>query len=220
MRTYCARWLTPDQQLASKLQRLGYTELPGQTGELRRKPCTFRPRIELKRLVYFLVSLFTSLYFPEDWPTFVNQQVYPALVAILTAGRAYNFADPYILPKASVAPPLEVPSDVPTSSSADAITGADGAQSNSVSTKEVFEAIVRTTRNRSPTCTSFILVCILKTFVFTGNSSWCYVVPPVSDTLPLTPACIRSDGWPMLATQLPNGPFAPLRPCQLSYARL
>ena len=172
-----------------------------------------------KTLCLFTVLLFSGLYFPEDWPKFVNQQVYPALVAILTAGRAYNFTDPYILPKNTVVPLPGTPSDVPTRSSAEAITGADGTQSNGVLMK-VFEGIVRTTRNRSPTCMSSILVCILKIFGFTGNSSWCYVVPPVSDTLPLTPACIHSDGWSTLATQLSSGPFAPSRPCQLSCARL
>ena len=124
------------------------------------------PSDGVKTLCLFTVLLFSGLYFPEDWPKFVIQQVYPALVAILTAGRTYNLTDPYILPKNTVAPLPETPSDVPARSSADAITGADGAQSNGVLMKEVFEGIVRATRNRSPTCTSFILVCILKTFVF------------------------------------------------------
>jgi len=87
-----------------------------------------------------------------DWPTFVNQQVYPALVAILTAGRAYNFTDPYVLPENSAGSLPETPSDAPTSSSADAITGADGALSNGVSMKKVFQGVVQTTRDRSPTC--------------------------------------------------------------------
>ena len=103
-------------------------------------------------------SLFNGLYFPGDWPTFVNQQVYPALVAILTAGRAHNFADPYILPKNPVGSLPEIPSDVPTSSSTDAIAGADGALSNGVSMKKVFQDLVRTTRNRTPTCMSLTLV--------------------------------------------------------------
>ena len=155
---YCVRWLTPDQQLALKLQRVGYTGLPGQVGELKRKSCTFRLRIQLKNCVCFAESLFNGLYFPTNWPTFVNQQVYPALVAILTAGRAYNFTDPYVLPKNPVGILPGTPPDAPTSSSTDAIAGADGVLSNGVSIKKVFQDLVRTTRNRTPTCMSSFLI--------------------------------------------------------------
>ena len=106
----------------------------------------------------FPESLFNGLYFPGDWPTFVNQQVYPVLVAILTAGRAYGFTDPYILPTNPVGSLPDTPSDVPASSSTDAIAGADGALSNGVSMKKVFQDLVRTTRNRTPTCTFLVTI--------------------------------------------------------------
>jgi len=46
---YCARWLTSDQQLALRLQRAGYTGLPGHAGELKRKSfVTSRLRSQFK----------------------------------------------------------------------------------------------------------------------------------------------------------------------------
>ena len=88
----------------------------------------------------------------------MNQQLYPALVAILTAGRAYGFTDPYILPENPVGPLPNTPPDAPTSSSADAIVGADGALSDGVPMAKVFRHIVATTREITLTCTSSIFV--------------------------------------------------------------
>lgn len=135
----------------------------------------------------------------------MNQQIYPALVAILAAGRAYNFTDPYILPENPVGSLPETPSDVPTTSSVDAITGADGAQSDGVSLKVVFQDLVRTTRNRSPTCMSSSS--LSKIFELTGALSWCYVVPSVSDTFHLTLPRFRS--W--LANVRTTSPKWPVR---------
>lgn len=100
-------------------------------------------------------SLFGDLYSPINWPTAANQQIYPTLVAILTAGRAYGFADPYILPENPVGPLPETPSGLSGSSySIDAIAGADGAASDGAPLRNVFDDLVATTRDRTPTCKS------------------------------------------------------------------
>ena len=97
--------------------------------------------------------LFSALYFPADWPTIANQVAYPAIVAILTAGRAYGFTDPYILPENPVGSlPVNSTDPSPYSHSLEAITGADGAVSNGVPLKKVFDDLVATTRDVSPTC--------------------------------------------------------------------
>lgn len=97
--------------------------------------------------------IFGGLYFPMDWQTFVNQQVYPKLVAILAAGRAHGFTDPYILPEN---PDRSLPetSSGPTggSYSAEAVAGADGAASDGVPVEKVFDDLVATTRDRTHTC--------------------------------------------------------------------
>lgn len=80
--------------------------------------------------------------------------MYPILVAILTAGRAHGFTDPYILPESPVGPLPETL--LPLSYSIDAIVGADGAASNGVPLTDVFQQHVTATRDRTPTCMSSI----------------------------------------------------------------
>ncbi len=74
---------------------------------------------------------------------------------MLKAGRAHGFADPYILPEHPVGPLPRTPSDL--SYSFDAIIGADGAATDGVPLTDVFQYRVRTTRDRTPTCTYLIL---------------------------------------------------------------
>jgi hypothetical protein len=52
----------------------------------------------------------------------------------------------------------ETSSDVPSAYPLEAIGGADGAPSNDVPLKKVFDDLVATTRDRTPTCMSSILV--------------------------------------------------------------
>ena len=148
-------------------------------------------RTELTRtcLVCSPAALFDGLYWPAYWPTFSNDQIYPALVAILLAGRAYNFTDPYILPENPVGSLPDTPT-VPTTSSADAIAGADGAVSDGVSVKMVFQDLVRTTRELTPTCSSSRSSSVLMIFGLTKVSSRCSVVPLVGGPLSLT-QCIH-----------------------------
>jgi len=109
----------------------------------------------------------------------VNEQAYPAIVAILTAGRAYGFTDPYILPENPVAPPPSSSSNIPPSSyRIEAIGGADGAASNGVPLGDVFDAIVATTRDRTPTCKSSVLV------IFGG-----FVINREIKSVPCGPVC-------------------------------
>ena len=104
-------------------------------------------------------TLFSALYFPANWPTFLNDQVYPTLVAILTAGRAYGFTDCYVLPENPIGL-LPGPPTVQTTSSADAIAGADGVLSDGVPMEKVFHDLVQTTRDRTPTCSSSSILVI------------------------------------------------------------
>lgn len=104
-------------------------------------------------------SLSDAIEFPFDWPSVANEQLYPTVVAILTAGRAYGFTDPYILPENPVEPPpVNSSSPPPSSYPLEAIAGADGVQSNGVPLKNVFDDLVATTRDRTPICTSLDLV--------------------------------------------------------------
>jgi hypothetical protein len=82
--------------------------------------------------------------------------MYPVLVSILAAGRAHGLTDPYILPAAEPVGPLpNIPQRL--SYSLEAIVGADGAASNGVPLEKVFQDLVMTTRDRTPTCMSSIL---------------------------------------------------------------
>ena len=105
--------------------------------------------------------------------------MYPVLIAILKAGRAHGFTDPYILPEQPVGPLPNFPSSL--SYSLDAIVGADGAASNGVPLTDVFQQYVKTTRDHTPTCMSLTFV-IFSILVLTRNSSRCNVVPLVSNT--------------------------------------
>jgi len=126
---------------------------------------------------FFSESLFAILYFPAAWQTSTNEQMYPILVAILTAGRAHGFADPYTLPDKPVASPPEPPSSL--SYSIYGIAGADGAASNGAPLEDVFKDIVATTRDRTPTCMSSIFA-TCKHLGLTKKFSWCGVDPLVS----------------------------------------
>jgi len=75
--------------------------------------------------------------------------MYPILVAILKAGRAYGFTDPYILPENPVGPLPEI-----TLRLSDPIIGADAAKSNGVPMRDAFQNLVATARDITPTCMS------------------------------------------------------------------
>jgi len=110
----------------------------------------------------------------------MNQFQYPNIAAILTAGRAYGFNDSYIIPENPVGSPQDDPVGSPPGNSSDppprshsleAMVGADGAGSNGVSLKKVFDQIVVTTRNRTPTCMSLIFVTLEDLWVDRGLQS-------------------------------------------------
>ena len=103
--------------------------------------------------------------------------MYPILVAILKAGRAYGFTDPYILPENPVGPLPEI-----TLRLSNPIIGADAAKSNGVPMRDAFQNLVATARDITPTCMSPI-PCTCNTFGLTRGFSWCSMVPLVTDTL-------------------------------------
>ena len=105
-----------------------------------------------------LALLFNGLWFARNWQIFANQQLYPILAAMLTAGRTHGFTDSYALPKTPVGPPPATPSDNPRSYPVEAIAGADGVSSNGIPMKKVFDNLVEATGNYAPTCMSSILV--------------------------------------------------------------
>ena len=105
--------------------------------------------------------------FPTFWPTVANDQFYPIILAILTAGRAHGFTDPYILPDNPVGSPPDNSSALPPSSyPLEAIAGADGAISNGVPLENVFDDLVATTRDRSPICMSSSLVSLKDLWIY------------------------------------------------------
>ena len=113
----------------------------------------------------FSAILFSDLYSPEDWLAVANQQA-SVTVAILTAGRAYGFTDPYILPENPVGSlPDNSTDSSPSSYFVEAVAGAGGAVSNGVPSKVMFELTV--------------------------DPSWRYVDRYVSDTLSHSVLCIR-----------------------------
>jgi len=93
----------------------------------------------------------------------MNEQVYFVLVMILQAGRAHGFSDPYTLPQNPVAPITEI--NLGLSYSRPAIVGADVSASKDVPSKEVFQNIIATTRDRTPTCMSLILITFIKPWI-------------------------------------------------------
>lgn len=99
-------------------------------------------------------SIFRGLYFARNWQAVANQQIYPTLTTLLTAGRAHGFTDPYVLPHTTVTPPPVTGSDPPGSYPVEAISGADGVASNGVPLKSAFDDLVKTTRDHAPTCMS------------------------------------------------------------------
>jgi len=134
--------------------------------------------------------LLSALSFPEDWPVVANQFAYTAIVAILTAGRAHGFTDPYVLPENPVEPFPQNSSGLPPSSnSIEAIAGADGAASNGVPLKEVFDVIVATTRDITPTCMFLIFVTLEHLWIDQGLQ----LVPCGPDCMWLFLPCIFAD---------------------------
>jgi len=102
----------------------------------------------------------------------VNEQLYPNLVAILKAGRAYNFTDPYILPENFAGPPLVNSSVLPPNHHfMEAVAGADGAASDGVPLNEVFDDIVAATRDHAPTCVSSIFITLEDPWIDQGLQS-------------------------------------------------
>ena len=116
--------------------------------------------------------VFRALYFPGDWLEAVNQSVYPVITAILAAGRAHGFTDPYILPENPVGLPQNNSSGLrPRSYPVEAINGADGAASSGVPLKNVFDSIIAATSDRSPTCMSLICVTLEDLLIDQGFQS-------------------------------------------------
>ena len=103
-------------------------------------------------LTPFPASIFQGLYFARNWQALANQQIYPTLSTLLTAGRAHGFTDPYVLPQTTVTPPQATGSDPPRSYPVEAISGADGVASIGVPLKKAFDDLVETTRDHAPTC--------------------------------------------------------------------
>jgi len=128
--------------------------------------------LELTRIRSIQVYLLASLLFPEDWPAVANQFAYPNFVTILKASRAYGFTDPYILPENFVGPP-QANSSVPPPRAhrMNAIPGADGAASDGVPLKEVFDDIVAATRDHIPTRVSSIFITLEDPWIDQGLQS-------------------------------------------------
>lgn len=128
-----------------------------------------------------LASLFRGLYFARDWQALANQQLYPILAALLTAGRAHGFTDPYVLPQTPVAVPPATSSNLPANYPVEAITGADGVASNGVPLQKTFDDIVETTKNHAPTCMSPVYVTPQGLWLTEDSSSWRSLERFVSD---------------------------------------
>ena len=106
----------------------------------------------------FTALVFVTLYFPGYWSIIANQILYPLIHSIHRSARAANITtgvgdlveevqvDRKLLEKMLLQPPV--------SHSATAIYAADSWASDNSTTKDVYDMIVKTSREVSPMCKS------------------------------------------------------------------
>jgi hypothetical protein len=100
----------------------------------------------------------------------------------------------------------------------ESIAGADGAASDGVALEKVFDDLIATTRDRTPTCGSRSRL-LLEISGLTGHYSRRVVdrdVPLCALLLLLRIELM----WRILDQQSPSGQFVPSKPCQLPGTRL
>ena len=100
------------------------------------------------------------MYDPQTWSFYVNNEVYPTLVNILQIAQTHNVTVPggrrYDVPSDNVTDSIlqdfNSPKSSLTSYSQVAIAGADDFWDNTTTIKDIFDIIVETTREVTPTC--------------------------------------------------------------------
>jgi hypothetical protein len=104
------------------------------------------------------VLIFLVLYSPTAWSEIVNTVIYDGVALILQAAQALNIPPPeghkYNVPSGNISPNVtgDEPPPTLTSYSQAAIAGADNFMDSDVTIKDVFDVIVSTTREVTPTC--------------------------------------------------------------------
>ena len=118
-----------------------------------------------------LDTILLLLYSPSEWNLYANGYIYDFVGFVLQASKTYNITidggDKYHVP------PEEIAIDTPsmggagntssqnlTSYTMAAIAGVDNFSDKTLTIKEVFDIIVDTTREVTPTCRFFSLTCI------------------------------------------------------------
>lgn len=109
-----------------------------------------------------IVLLYGLLYDPEIWSQEVNTDLYSFVAIVLQAAQTLNIPVPggrkYNVPTGnfsiSVSDIIGPSTPTLTSYSAAAISGADDFVDGSVTIKDIFDIIVRNTREVTPTCES------------------------------------------------------------------
>ena len=147
------------------MYRNGYP-LPILPAPLRSKP--FRLPPSWNTVADFVEAwLFNVLLTPSVWSEYVNGWLYQAVGFILQTARANNITVPcnrkYNVPSGNItvgpppSPPLGPP-PIPglTPYTMVAIPGADDFSDNKTTIKDIFDAIVDTTREVTPTCMSSV----------------------------------------------------------------
>lgn len=111
--------------------------------------------------------LFDVLYFPAAWSQQVNGPLYQYVALVLQASQAHNVTAPgcrkYNVPSGNIT--IENPMDTfypnVITYSQFAISGADNFNDYNTTVKDVFDIVVKTTREVSPTCKiSVIQLCL------------------------------------------------------------
>ena len=99
------------------------------------------------------------MYSPQAWSLVVNNEVYPVVVSLLQLAQAHNVAVPggrhYNLPSQNTTHTIPQDAIYPpflTSYSGVAITGADDFGDSQTTIKDIFDIIIKTTREVTQTC--------------------------------------------------------------------
>lgn len=151
------------------------------------------------------VLLFGLLYEPESWSQEVNTDVYSFVALVLQAAQALNITVPggrkYNVPIGNFTISDIIGTSTPTlaSYSSVAISGADDFNDGSVTIKDIFDIIVRNTREVTPTFgTAWSL----------GYNSYKWPVRSVERLPPYTPAKLKIPVLVIGNTADPITPFA------------
>ena len=99
------------------------------------------------------------MYWPQTWSLDVNNEVYPVVVSLLQLAQAHNVAVPggrhYNLPSQNITHTIPQDAIYPpglTSYSDVAISGADDFGDSQTTIKDIFDIIIKTTREVTQTC--------------------------------------------------------------------